>query len=244
MNLWYKNWFDSEYYLKVYEHRDHEDAQKLGELILKNININSSASVLDAACGAGRYAKFFAEKGFNVVGFDLSNSLLKIAAEESKGKKYKLNLIRADKRQIFFKTKFDLVVNLFTSFGYFETDEENFAFCKNIYQSLSDDGFYILDYFNKDFLEMHLVQHSKKKYEDFILIEERKIYNDKVEKRITIHHNEKENNYYESVKLYSFEFISKYFQKIGYKLIKMLGDYNGGKFSKKESPRLILFFQK
>jgi len=244
MNLWYKDWFDSDYYLKVYEHRDQEDAQKLGELILQFVNLNSSASILDAACGAGRHSKFFASLGYKVVGFDLSKSLLKIAAKELKEKKYNINFIKADLRHIFFKIKFDLVINLFTSFGYFKSDEENFAFCKNIYQSILKDGYYVLDYFNKDFLEMNLTSQSIKTFKDFNLSEERKIKNGRVEKKITIQLDGIENHYYESVKLYSLEFIRDNFEKIGYKLFKAFGDYQGNEFSRKESPRLILFFQK
>lgn len=244
MQNWYKEWFDSEDYLKVYNHRDFLEAQKLSNLILSVTNISPSAKILDAACGAGRHAIYLSLCGYNVIGFDLSKNLLLQAKKEAREKNLKLELVQADMREICFKKNFDLILNLFTSFGYFETDEENFRFAKKSYCFLNHGGYYILDYFNKLHLEKNLVPYSEKIVNNIKIIERRKIENKRVIKEITLIKSNKTEKFYESVKLYYAEEIVAEFEKANFKTVKILGDYDGNDYSEKESPRLIIFFQK
>ena len=79
---WYKNWFNSEEYLKVYRHRDQKEASQLVQLVINNIDVSKIKTVLDMAAGSGRHALVFAKKGFEVTAVDLSENLLSI------GKKY------------------------------------------------------------------------------------------------------------------------------------------------------------
>ena len=68
---WYENWFGNEY-LTVYAHRDENEAEKLVQLILTNINLDKNSKIIDLCCGQGRHAHLFAREGFEVYGFDLS----------------------------------------------------------------------------------------------------------------------------------------------------------------------------
>lgn len=244
MQNWFKDWFNSSDYLKVYNHRDSLDAQKLSDLILSSIHLPNNAKILDAACGSGRHAIYLSSKGFNVIGFDLSRTLLKKAKEEASINNIKLNLILADIREICFKGKFDLILNLFTSFGYFETDEENFSFIKRAFHFLNNDGFYVLDYFNKSYLERNLVYESEKYFDDMIVLEKRRIENQRVIKEIVILKENDTNRFIESVKLYDSKTIINKFLSGGYKLFKTFGDYDGNIYNEDSSPRLILIFQK
>lgn len=244
MQNWFKDWFNSEDYLKVYNHRDSLDAQKLSDLILSSTNIPKTAKILDAACGYGRHAIYISSKGYNVVGFDLSKTLLTKAKEEALIQNVSLNLILADIREICFKTKFDLILNLFTSFGYFETDKENFSFIERAFEFLKDNGFYVLDYFNKSYLEKNLIEKSERIIDDMNVIEKRKIENDRVIKEIIIMKKKSTQKFMESVKLYDSQTLIKEFVRSGYKLYNLFGDYDGNNYDEKTSPRLILIFRK
>lgn len=244
MQNWFKDWFNSEDYLKVYNHRDSLDAQKLSDLILSSTNIPKTAKILDAACGYGRHAIYISSKGYNVVGFDLSKTLLTKAKEETLIQNVSLNLILADIREICFKTKFDLILNLFTSFGYFETDKENFSFIERAFEFLKDNGFYVLDYFNKSYLEKNLIEKSERIIDDMNVIEKRKIENDRVIKEIIIMKKKSTQKFMESVKLYDSQTLIKEFVRSGYKLYNLFGDYDGNNYDEKTSPRLILIFRK
>jgi len=80
---WYKDWFNSENYIKVYSHRDETEAEKLVELITKSIILQPGSSVLDMACGSGRHAITFAKIGFYVTAVDLSERLISEAKKNA-----------------------------------------------------------------------------------------------------------------------------------------------------------------
>jgi len=244
MKEWFKEWFNSEEYLNVYRHRDEEDAEKLLNLILNETRLPDKANILDAACGAGRHSIFLSSKGFNVVGFDLSKTLLFRAKKDASEKNINLNLICADIRRIYFKRKFDLILNLFTSFGYFNSDEENFSFVENIFGSMNSGSAYVFDYFNKEFLLNNLVDESIKVIGDRQITERRKFEGERIVKEIDINSNGNINSYFESVRLYDAEFIIDMFEKTGFRTGQIFGDYDGHSFEKAISPRLIIFFYK
>jgi SAM-dependent methyltransferase len=241
---WFKDWFASEDYLKVYNHRDSKDAQYLSDLIIKNINPQPGDIILDSACGAGRHGLYLASKGFKVIGFDLSKALLLKAKEEIEKAELSVNLLQADIREIVFKQKYFAVLNLFTSFGYFDSDEENFRFVKHSSEFLTDKGFYVLDYFNKNYLEKNLVPESNKKIEGLLINEKRFIENDRVVKRIKITDKKHTNEFMESVRLYDWKTIAEHFSHFGFNVKKIFGDYFGTQFDEQNSPRLVIIFQK
>ena len=157
---WYKEWFNSENYLKVYKHRDESEAKRLVDLIEKHVNLIPQSSLLDMACGAGRHAIAFAKKGFKVTAVDLSQRLIEEAKQNALDVKVKINFILSDILEYQTEFQFDLAVNLFTSFGYFENDYENYAVIKKAHSLIKKGGYFILDYFNKDFLIKNLVPTS------------------------------------------------------------------------------------
>ncbi len=244
MENWFKEWFSSNEYLSVYQHRDEEDAEKLLELILSRIDLTNDSWILDAACGAGRHSLYLASKGFNVVGFDLSKNLLAEAKRKAQNNFLNIGLFCADFRNVVLQKKFDLILNLFTSFGYFLTDAENFSFAKSAYSLLNHRGIYLLDYFNANYLIRNLISETIREHDGKKIIERRKFENNRVVKEITIVNGGEENFYIESVQLYSKEEIITEFERIGFKVNEILGDYNGSKYNSEVSPRLILFFEK
>lgn len=244
MNEWFKDWFSSELYLSVYKHRDDADAKKIIDLIRAETNLQMGSKVLDAACGAGRHANYMQSLGYDVTGFDLSKTLLRYAVEEAKVSGLAKNYLCSDIRNVPLKTKYDLIVNLFTSFGYFETDEENFRFIETAYDLLNEQGFYVLDYLNEKYVKENLVESSEKKINEQKIIEKRMISGERVIKEIIIFDKGKEIPYLESVRLYSSEYLEKKFRDIGFKIKNIFGNYDGNSFDKNISPRLIFILQK
>ncbi len=241
---WFKDWFESNDYLDVYNHRDDKEAQTLIELIIKTINPSKEKIFLDAACGFGRHALVLSSLGYKVIGFDLSRNLLSMAKRNSLAKNLTLDLLAGDFRSITFKKKIDIVLNLFTSFGYFETDDDNFHFVKGAYHFIKEGGYYVFDYINLSYLKKNIVKETERIIEGKIIREFRNIENDRVNKKILIQERNTIAEYSESVKLYSPEFLINSFNYTGFELIKQYGDYLGNNFEEQESPRLILFFQK
>jgi cyclopropane fatty-acyl-phospholipid synthase-like methyltransferase len=241
---WYKEWFDSEDYLKVYSHRDEAEAEILVDLIVKNINLEPQSSLLDMACGAGRHAVVFAKMGFNVTAVDLSQRLLSEAKKNAFNAEVIIDFVLSDIMDYKVSKKFDLAVNLFTSIGYFEDDEENYAVIKKAYNMLNESGYFILDYFNKDFLMKNLIPTSVLSVNGLKIIQDRSIKGKRVVKKIIIEKNGLIEEFYESVRLYSYEEMWNIINETGFTVIKIFGDFNGNEYEKETSPRLIFFAKK
>ena len=241
---WFKDWFNTEEYLNVYQHRNENDAEEHINLILNNVQIPQNANVLDMACGAGRHSILMARKKYNVTAVDLSENLLSIAKKSAQNENLKINFIQSDIRDFSSSKKFNLVLNLFTSFGYFETDEENYAVLKKAYNLLDTNGFFVLDYFNTEFLTKNLVEYSKDDLGDGEIIQQRKIFNKRVIKKIIINKNNNHNEFIESVRMYTKDELTNELIKIGFDIYKTFGDFLGNKFEQFNSPRLILICKK
>ncbi len=240
MTEWFEEWFNTEEYLNVYRHRNDADAERLVNLILANIDLNQNANVIDLACGTGRHSILFAENGFNVTAVDLSENLLNVARKTAENLELKINFVNADLRNFCITSKFDLALNLFTSFGYFETDDENFSLFFDASDLLKNNGYFVIDYFNTNFIRKNLVAYS----EDFIagkkIIQERRIMGNRVIKDITIAKNGTRKSYMESVRMYSDSELLTGLEKSGLKIFKIFGDFDGSKFDLNSSPRIII----
>jgi SAM-dependent methyltransferase len=83
------------------------------------------ARVLDVPCGQGRHAHLLAEAGYDVDGLDYSDHLLEVARKRGTGKN--LRYTRGDMRGLppRWKGRFDAVINLFTSFGFFDNPADD-----------------------------------------------------------------------------------------------------------------------
>ena len=238
---WYKEWFNTPEYLNVYRHRNDEDALKLADLIFRVVNLKLKSRVLDMACGTGRHSIIFAERGMEVTAIDLSENLLSIANSSAEKLNHHIRFINADLRNFSLEKKFDIALNLFTSFGYFEEDEENFKIFEQAYFHLKKNGICVFDYLNSKYLANNLLEQSSEDLDGFRLIQQRRIRNKRIEKRIVIQKNGSEKEYMESVKLYSYSELIDQLNKIGFNIIKTFGGFAGTNFNEETSPRLIIF---
>jgi SAM-dependent methyltransferase len=232
---WFEEWFGQDY-LDIYQHRDETEAERAIELIAINLAGRRIDRVLDLACGAGRHTKVLRERWWTV-GLDLSMSLLRVAHRESPDGAY----VRADMRELpFADESFDLVVNLFTSFGYFNDDSEHVRVLACVSDSMKHGGILVIDYLNASQVRRELVAYDER-VENGITIEQRRAISSDdrfVEKTITLRERGKE--YIERVRLLSPRDLQRMLVAAGFKVNKLFGDYSGVEWSE-ESPRTILF---
>ena len=241
---WYKDWFNTDEYLLVYKHRDRSEAEILKNLVLKNVEREKVKLVLDMACGSGRHAISFAQAGFDVTAIDLSENLLNVAKSNAEKEKVNVDFILSDIRKFNPEKKFDLVLNLFTSLGYFEKDEENAKVVQKAFELMNSGGWFVLDYFNKNYILNNLIPITVENIAGKRITQTREIKNNRVEKNIIIRNGEKESHYQESVRLYSKEEVIKILERTGFEIVKIFGDFDGSKFDANNSPRLIVFSKK
>jgi 2-polyprenyl-3-methyl-5-hydroxy-6-metoxy-1,4-benzoquinol methylase len=244
MTEWFEDWFNSKEYLDVYQHRNESDAKLLFELIIKNIEIPRKGKVLDLACGPGRHSILFARKGFDVTGIDLSENLLRVAESAARKEKLEIQFIKADLRNIELTETFDLVVNLFTSFGFFDKDEDNFSIFRIASDLLKPGGYFVFDFLNSAFIENNLIRESKEDKLQEKIIQKRRIEGDRVIKDIIIQYKGTVKTFYESVKLYRVGELKEAIKEKGLAIKKTFGDFTGRDFMEESSPRIIIIAQK
>ena len=141
---WYASWFDTPYYHILYKDRNYREAQIFMDNLTHYLNLPEKAKVLDLACGKGRHSIYLNQLGYDVIGADLSENSI---AEANKNANETLHFVVHDKREPF-DQKFDAIFNLFTSFGYFEKEEDDIKTLMAIKESLSEYGFAVIDFMN------------------------------------------------------------------------------------------------
>lgn len=239
---WFKYWFNSHQYFLIYKNRNEEEARRFFNLIERNIPLQKHWRIIDFCCGYGRLAKIFSSEGYKVTGIDLSeffiNEAKKMFSEKNLQGEFKI----CDVRTFNEKAVYNLGINFFTSFGYF-SDEENQLTFKNLCESIVKNGWVVIDYFNPDFVKNNIVEKEKFEFNSSEILIERKIENDRVNKIIVIKTNDREEKYFESIRIYELNDFKNLFERNGFIFFKVFGDYDGNPFNS-NSPRMIIFSQK
>lgn len=238
MSAWYEKSFGEDYLL-VYKHRDLQGAYEEVKRMMEWLQLQQGAEILDFCCGMGRHSMALNDFGFRVTGMDLSTVLLNEAKKTDEHNK--VQWIEGDMRQIPLERTFDAVVNLFTSFGYFESDEENEKVLHEMDRVLKPNGKFIIDFLNADYVISNLVP-SSERFTDGVKIEEnRTIEGPYVRKRIVIKEESKpERKYLEQVKLYRLTEFERMLEQTSLRVDDVYGDYNKTPYAESTSPRLIL----
>lgn len=237
---WFENWFNSKYYHILYKNRDHKEAVFFLDNIIKNININNGR-ILDVACGKGRHAKYLNHLGFNVTGIDLSKNSIEFANKDSNEN---LKYFVHDMRSVFKKNHFDLVTNLFTSFGYFENQEDEQITINAMSNNLKEGGLLLIDFMNVKKVISSLVTSESKEIDGIKFLIERKYDENHIIKKIIIKDQDSDLNFQEKVRaltLYDFDVMLK---KANMKIVDLFGDYSLNEFNAIDSDRLIIISRK
>lgn len=152
---WYEEFFD-ESYLRSYRPRlALVDAEKEVDFLVSQLRLQSGMRLLDLCCGQGRHAVPLARRGLRVAGLDLSATLLGEAEKAAREAGVSLELVRRDMRDIPWTEEFDGAINMFTAFGYFDDDEENFRVLEGMARALKPGGRFCLDVMSYNWLMCH-----------------------------------------------------------------------------------------
>jgi SAM-dependent methyltransferase len=239
---WFEDWFNSPYYHLLYSHRNEGEANDFMHNLLTYLQPDASSRILDLACGKGRHAQFIAAKGYDVIGIDLSENSITEALLKSTSN---LQFFEHDMRFPFRINYFDYVFNLFTSFGYFNSQRDEINTIKSIALNLKPNGIVVIDFFNAAKVIQMTAKCSEQKVINGIEFEWKKSIVDKnVLKEINVKDAGVMHHYKEQVRLLELSDFENYFAKAGLKLIATFGDYQLSSFNINTSERLIMIAQK
>lgn len=239
---WYQESFGNDYLL-VYKHRDMQGAYHEVKKMIDWLGLQQGSEVLDLCCGMGRHSMALADFGYQVTGVDLSEVLLSEAVKLDQQKR--VSWLRGDMREVPLQHEFDAVVNLFTSFGYFDDDKQNEQVFHEINRLLKKGGRFIVDFLNPVYIQKHLVPASERIEGDLHIREARAIEDGCVRKRIVIsQEGAPERKYLEQVKLYDKTAFVTMLQHAGLHIDHVYGGYEGQAYEADASSRMIFVGRK
>lgn len=235
MSDWFESWFGEEY-VALYPHRDAAEAEHAVGLIEKHVPGSPDLRALDLACGGGRHVRVLSAR-WQTTGLDLSAVMLRLALRVAPD----AELVRGDMRVLPFRQEaFDLVVNLFTSFGYFDDDASHERVIQEVARVTAPGGSFVLDFLNTEHLRDTLVPYDERDIGGRIVEQRREISDDGrfVIKRICIRGDNRE--FTERVRLFEKEQLTGMMELAGFDVSAVYGTYDADPFTD-ESPRVILF---
>lgn len=234
---WFRDWFNSTYYDLLYSHRDEEEARLFISSLLERLHLPKGSSILDLACGKGRHSVFLNELGYEVTGIDLSTNSIESAKSFENSK---LRFKTADMRTFELDKQFECVMNLFTSFGYFEKTEDNLHVLQRVKKHLKPNGVFVLDYFNAEIVKKNNRENYTTDKQGVHFIIEKKIEGDFVVKSIEVKDEDFTGSFQERVQLLQLEQLEDMLRQNGLIPISRFGSYHLETFSPNHSERVII----
>lgn len=238
---WFGEWFNSPYYHILYKDRDHQEARLFIDNLTGFFHLEPEHKIMDLACGKGRHSIYLNEKGLNVTGLDLSEQNIQYASKfENDTLKFRIH----DMREPYSIQKFDFILNMFTSFGYFDSREENEETILSIAKALNSGGKFLLDFLNPYRVIHNLVSEEIKIKDGIEFHICRNLQDGFIVKDIEFEDDGLKYHFQERVKaIERFEFL-EYFEHAGLKVRSIYGDYEFSEYHPENSDRMIFVAQK
>ena len=238
---WFECWFDSPYYHVLYKNRDFSEAELFIDNLLQLLKPEKTNRFLDVGCGKGRHSIYLNKKGFDVTGIDLSEKSIacaKLSENET------LHFYTHDMRKLFRTNYFDIAVNLFTSFGYFEQERDDNAVINSACKALKPNGIIVLDFMNSKKVIKNLAIEETKIVDGIEFKISKTFENNFIVKKIEFTDKGKKYSFEEKVKALTLNVFQKYFEANKLKIVHLWGNYKLEEFNELSSERLIIVARK
>lgn len=238
---WFRTWFDTPHYHILYQDRDFTEAEFFINNLLEFLKLPAGTKSLDLACGKGRHSVYLNKKGLDVTGLDLSEYNIRKASEFENDT---LSFAVHDMREVYKNEAYNVVFNLFTSFGYFDDFEDNERVLQSVHKMLKDDGVFVIDFMNAYHVIHHLIKEEKKEV-DGITFNLSRDYDGKfITKNIEFKDKGKSYSFQERVQAIKRDEFETLLAKTGFKVKEVFGDFALSPFDKLKSDRLIIIAEK
>jgi SAM-dependent methyltransferase len=244
--LWWEELFNDDYVRTMEKLTDAQVGTEV-DFIEASLGLERGGAILDLACGTGRQAIELARRGYEVVAFDLSLSMLARAGDDAQEREVKLNFVQGDMREMTFEEQFDGVCCWNTSFGYFD-EEKNAQVVDRVRDALKTGGLFLLDVVNRDFIVRQSPSLAWFEGDGCVCMDEMTV--DFITSRMKIKRTlmlddgrTRETEY--SVRIYSLHELGRILHEHGFKVSEVSGRAaTPGVFFGNESPRTIILAEK
>ena len=243
---WWEELFNEDFSRALIRLSD-EQIKREATFIEDSLGVSEGGVVLDLGCGPGYHAVELAERGYAVVGYDLSLHQLALAADVAQERHQKLNLMQGDMREMAFDSVFDGIYCWNTTFGYFE-EEKNVAVAERIFKALKPGGTFLVDVVNRDFVTMQQPSSVWFEGDSAVCMDDMTV--DFITSRLRVKRSlmlddgrTKECPY--SIRLYSLHELGKLLHDVGFRVAEASGQPSTpGVFMGQNAPRIIILAQR
>ena len=230
---------------KIFPERFWANTPSEVEQIVTLLGLKPGAALLDLCCGPGRHALELARRGYRVTGVDRTRRYLEEARKMAEKEGLQIEFLEDDMRRFSRPGAFEAVLNLYTSFGYFEDSAEDLAVLTRVLESLKQGGRLIMDLVGQEVFLRSFRPRDWREEGDLIVLEQRSLSPDQtwLENRWTVLKGGRRKEFRVSHRLYSRESLTALLQEAGFTSIKIYGDLAGGSYNE-QAKRLIAVAQK
>jgi SAM-dependent methyltransferase len=220
-------------------------AQEDVEKIVKLLQVEGSARILDLCCGEGRHSLEFSRRAFEVVGVDRTAAYIEKARLAAEQLNLKAAFVLGDMREYCVPNHFDIVVNLFGSFGYFENPVDDRKVVANMYASLRAGGQFLIETAGKEILAGHFQERDWSEEGDLLILSERKVSQhwSRIETRWIVIQGTQRFEHRVSVRSYSGMELSALLFDCGFPTVRVYGSLDGTEYDQR-AQRLVVVGQK
>lgn len=238
---WYRAWFDSPYYHILYKYRNDAEARAFIDALIDYLKPPRGSRMLDLACGKGRHAHYLCSKGFEVTGIDLSPANIAAARKIACRNLY---FEVHDMREVLRENYFDYIFNFFTSFGYFDREEDNIRTMDAMARGLKDEGVVCIDFLNAHRVIEDLHPAEELEIDGIVFHIHRHFEEGYIIKEIDFEDGGRSYHFHEKVQALCLSDFDRLFAASGLRRTAVFGDYRLGPFREESSDRLILMAKK
>jgi SAM-dependent methyltransferase len=244
---WYVEFFGEDYLRMSAPILTPERTKEEVALIVERLGLPPGSAILDLCCGHGRHSIPLAQQGYQVTGLDLSQVFLDKARADAEKAGVNVRWVHSDMRQIPFEAEFDAVINIFTAFGYLESQREDQKVLHQIRKALKPGGLFLMETVNRDAVMRNFMPYDVSRHEDGLIVLEERRFNlltSRMEVNVTLIEpdgSRREYNY--SLRFYTLTELAQMLGAAGLWLEECYGGLDGSDFTL-NSRRMVLLARK
>ena len=226
---WWKDDFSSDLYIEMQKLvLSQEVTDSEVEFVERVLKLEPSAQILDVPCGEGRHALALAAKGFQVTGVDITQSLVETGVKESQEQNLEVKLIQGDMRELPWENKFDAVLCLQGSFGYFD-EGGNHKFVQAVAKALKPGGKFLVNPFFIEMLLREVVSNGWAKVEDIYVLQQSRFNFElsRYELESTFLRGSEEASQKSSIRTYTYKELCALLESVGLEVHEAFGNISG-----------------
>ncbi|MBN1115311.1 MAG: class I SAM-dependent methyltransferase [Oligoflexia bacterium] len=201
--------------------------------IIALLDLRPGMKILDLCCGIGRHTLEIARRGYDTVGVDRTQFYLDTAQKGAKQKNIKVEFIKSDMREYVKPDTFDVILNLFSSFGYFEDPKDDEKVLKNAFQSLKKGGVLLIETMSREIMARIFRKNEWNEIDGVFMLQEHEITDNwtRVRNRWIVIDDQKKYEYCFSHRIYSGSELVTMLEFFGFKNVDAYSDYAGNPYN-------------